>query len=358
METWQSINSLEEIQGEWNSLLLRSKRPNFFSCWEWTKAWWEIYGPGKELYLLALRKANQLIGIAPCYIAKQAGLGVISFLGSGVSDQLGFIIAEGQEENFLLSLKGQMERDSRWNLWDLQEVSSLSAEAPFFEKAFSSFYVQRFLQSKLPYVELPPTWEEWLARFNKKKRDKMKYYPRLLNRNFSWRIERLSPPKFQEGLRVLYRLNQARWLRRLIPTPVMFKKFRAFHNFLASFNQAADFLRLFILFIEEKPAAVLYGFAFAQHFYFYLCGQDPEYAPFGLGYILQVYCLQEAIKEGLRVFDFLRGLERYKLSWNPSIRENWRFLMRRSQLRSKMLASFFETKQSIELAVKRKAGRI
>lgn len=298
------------------------------------------------------------MGIAPFFISKPAGYGIISFLGTGISDQLGFLINEGWEDRFLRGLDEQLNSDPDWDLCDLQEMSCLSPETSLLEGALSSFQVRHFLQSKLPYLDLPSSWEEWLARFNKKKRDKIKYYPRLLDRSFSWRIESLSPDKFEEGLKVLYTLNRARWVKKLIPTPVMLRRFRSFHSTLARSARAADFLRLYLLFIGEKPAAALYGFVFNRNFYFYFCGQDPEYDPFGLGYILQVYCLKEAIGEGLHVFDFLRGLERYKLSWRPYVRENRRFLVHRSSLSSRMLSSFFRTKQSLEHAVKRKAGRI
>ena len=44
----------------------------------------------------------------------------------------------------------------------------------------------------------------------------------------------------------------------------------------------------------------------------YNSGYDPAYAYYSVGLLLKAFLIKKALKEGLQVYDFLRGEERYK----------------------------------------------
>lgn len=347
-------SSIEELRSDWNYLVLCSSFPNFFSTWEWTRAWWEVYGKGKEEWVWALFSSGELIGIAPFYLSGKS----LNFIGDGLSDRLDFIVQRGKEEVFFENFRWLLLKEKTWDLLDLQELSSHSSSLYFLKGLLADFELKILPQSKLPFLALPSTWEDFLKRFNKKRRDKINYYPRLLTRNFSWKVEEVSENKLKEGLLQFYRLHLSRFQKKLMPTPVLLSSFRDFHLRLADKLSGKNSIKLFFLYLEGKPVAALYGFEFAERFYFYLSGQDDRYRQYGLGYVLQTLTIKEAIEKGLKSFDFLRGIESYKLHWKPEVDENVRILVHRGTLKSKIKFNAKIMEHAFVYRIKKWAGRI
>jgi hypothetical protein len=347
-------SSIEELKGEWNYLVLRSSFPNFFSTWEWIRAWRSIFGNGKDERIWALYRSGGLIGIAPLRLAGRS----LSFIGTGFSDRLDFIIQKGQEESFFENFRNLLLEDNSWDVLDLQEVDSKSPTVLFWERYFSTLDFRILPQSKLPYLTLPSTWDELLKRFSKKRRDKIRYYPRLLDKSYSWRIEEVPDSQLQEGLAQFFRLHLSRFKRKLMPTPALLPSFRSFHLNLARELAGKGIVRLYLLYLNDKPSASLYGFEFQDRFCFYLSGQDERFHEYSLGYILQIHAIKKSTERGLKFFDFLRGLESYKLHWKPEINENVRILAHKGTLKSKISFNVRTMEHALTHYVKKRAGRI
>jgi CelD/BcsL family acetyltransferase involved in cellulose biosynthesis len=88
-------------------------------------------------------------------------------------------------------------------------------------------------------------------------------------------------------------------------------------------------VRLYALTIADVVAAVYYGFLHNGRAYAYLGGFDPAFAFESPGAILLAHAIENAAKEGARVFDFLRGDERYKYAWGARDRYNVRYMLTR-----------------------------
>jgi CelD/BcsL family acetyltransferase involved in cellulose biosynthesis len=95
--------------------------------------------------------------------------------------------------------------------------------------------------------------------------------------------------------------------------------------------------RLYILYLDSRPAATLYGFVdppagrsgerdasrTARTFYYYLGGFDPKFNPVSPGTLLIGHAMEQAAGEGCAVFDFLRGRDRYKYLWGARDSATW-----------------------------------
>jgi CelD/BcsL family acetyltransferase involved in cellulose biosynthesis len=64
-------------------------------------------------------------------------------------------------------------------------------------------------------------------------------------------------------------------------------------------------LELVILSENGSTRAVLYNIAYNDKIYFYQSGIDTFDGKAAYGYVLHSYCIEEAIKRGLREYDFL-----------------------------------------------------
>jgi CelD/BcsL family acetyltransferase involved in cellulose biosynthesis len=69
-----------------------------------------------------------------------------------------------------------------------------------------------------------------------------------------------------------------------------------------------------------------YCFRYRDVFYDYQRGLNPEWNRYSPGHLLLAHAMREAIAEGAREFDLLRGVEPYKFSWTDTVRTDSRIL--------------------------------
>jgi CelD/BcsL family acetyltransferase involved in cellulose biosynthesis len=91
-------------------------------------------------------------------------------------------------------------------------------------------------------------------------------------------------------------------------------------------------LRFNELWIEGACRATDYGLDDGRSYYVYSGGYDPEWKNASPGMILLGLSLEDAIKRGLKRYDFLRGTEGYKFDWATSTRETVSVLITRRSL--------------------------
>ena len=97
-----------------------------------------------------------------------------------------------------------------------------------------------------------------------------------------------------------------------------------FHRDAARRMLAAGALRLYATRLAGRVVAVFYGFALGGTTYYYLSGYDPELEKLSIGTLIVAHAMEEAVREGAAVFDFLRGAEEYKFAWGATERMNRR----------------------------------
>ncbi len=90
---------------------------------------------------------------------------------------------------------------------------------------------------------------------------------------------------------------------------------RAFHRQAAAGLEAAGWLRLRVMRVASRVAAVVYGFARGRRASAYAGGFDPALGRASPGKVLNEWCIEDSIAEGASTYDFLRGDEEYKAGW-------------------------------------------
>ena len=129
-----------------------------------------------------------------------------------------------------------------------------------------------------------------------------------------------TPADVSRAFEILVDLHQKR--RGMLQQPGCFASpsFTAFHRELAEGFLAAGKLRLSWLELDDAPIAIEYSFTGGDTVYYYQGGFDPGVSQLGPGWLMSALSLRAAIAEGYRYFDFLRGDEPYKASWNATPR--------------------------------------
>src|SRR5262245_15348580 len=95
----------------WNALVEQSITDTPFSRYEYLSEWWQTLGGGEwlpqnpELVLVSATENDQLIGIAPLFIAEYDGQVALMLVGSiEISDYLDLIVRETDLPHFLSGL--------------------------------------------------------------------------------------------------------------------------------------------------------------------------------------------------------------------------------------------------------------
>jgi CelD/BcsL family acetyltransferase involved in cellulose biosynthesis len=102
---------------------------------------------------------------------------------------------------------------------------------------------------------------------------------------------------------------------------------QASHREAAAGLMKRGWLRLHGVRHNRRIVAVLNDFAHNGRVYAYLAGSDPALAQHSPGTLLTNYVIEEAIRNGDREYDFLRGGEAHKYAWGARNRSNYQLLM-------------------------------
>jgi len=86
--------------------------------------------------------------------------------------------------------------------------------------------------------------------------------------------------------------------------------------------------RLCFLEMEGKRVAATLSFQNDDQVLLYNSGFDPEYSYFSVGFLLKAYLLKKSIEEGRKIYDFLRGEERYKYDMGGQDLNLWKILVK------------------------------
>lgn len=320
-----------------------------FRSWAWMANWWRHYGePAAKrrasLFTLGvIDRAGALIGLAPWYLERSPAQGrVLRFLGTGevCSDYLGILCEPHAEDRVATALAdwltqaatgrtgtGEPDHANRWDRLDLTGVDAEDAATARLVDALEARgnTVHRRTGPNCWRIDLPPSWDEYLAGLSKDHRKQVRRAEnRMLasGRVVARRVDCLDD--LPEAQRILVDLHQRR--RRSLGEPGCFASasFAAFHGAVMPDLLRAGQLHLDWIELDGKPLAAEYHLAGGGVIYAYQSGIDPDRLEVGPGQLSHVVALRRAIEQGDRAFDFLRGDEPYKAHWRARPRRSLR----------------------------------
>ncbi len=298
----------------------------------WLMTWWQQYlahGPHRRhretLFVLVVHDATGgLIGLAPWYCQRSAVTGTtVRFLGDGevCTDHSTILAQPGSQWLVADQIASWLVKASRNRLWQRLWFESLDANDPMIARLVDRLetrgaYVQRRFATASWSVDLPATWDEYLALLSKNHRKKCRRIYR------SWiESERIHVRHVQQLSELGTAMETLRKLHHLRRTSVGEKgvfegaRFRAFHQLAASRLWTTDQLQVLWLELDGRPIAAEYLLCSPTSVFAYQSGMDPSVTQVSPGNLAVIAALRWAIESGRQQFDFLRGDEPYKQRW-------------------------------------------
>lgn len=314
----------------WDELIKESSTATFFQTKDWLEIWKKHF-VGQDITTKDLQQniqspkylndiyhhsvvgigvwdKDELIGIAPFEIRES----VINFLGVNpvVDNQLvsdfGDIIAVSGKEREVWGrvltwyrVKGEGERGKGLELNFIREDSV-------------SFEILQELGGSVeevataPFIDLPKTWEEYLASLGRHERHELRRKIRRLEEERAFKVcTEGEPTDIEEFFRLMVLSNEQK-------RNFLSNKMREFFQDIFHTFWPKKMLRLCFLKLKGENIAAVLLFEYKNELLLYNSGFDPKYAKLSPGLLLKAYMIKQAIEEGKGRFDFLRGGERYK----------------------------------------------
>lgn len=162
-------------------------------------------------------------------------------------------------------------------------------------------------QEVSPYIVLPSSWEEYLGSLDRKDRKELKRKMNRLDTIKSFRIcnEETLAQDFEEFIR-LHRLSDPQKQR------FMSEEMKSFFWDLFMVKKNSWETDLCFLKVDDKYVASIMTFEFEDKIIAYNSGYDPAYDFYSVGLLLHAFKIKQSIEKKKKLYDFLRGGERYK----------------------------------------------
>jgi len=316
---------LADLREEWLLLLNGGRAAKVFQHPVWQQIWLEEFGGDRQPLLLSVRDGARLLAVVPL-LREGTRLSLIG--DHNICDYMDFVMAPGEEKESFSALLDALQGED----WTELELRGLAAGSPTLA-LLPSLAGDRGLEVRVereavcPQLDLPSTWDDYLAQLGKKNRHELKRkIRRLYNTAVSVGLFALrTPAEVGEGMDTFLQLMTLKSDKAQFMTPQMERFFRRAAVALAEEGLVA----LYMLEMDGRRVASALCFEDENEVLLYNSGYDPELSYLSIGLISKALVLRSAIEEGRRHLDFLRGNEPYKYDLGGRDVEVHRCLIRR-----------------------------
>jgi CelD/BcsL family acetyltransferase involved in cellulose biosynthesis len=320
-----------DLRNEWPDLLADSDADQIFLTYEWQTAWWETFHPGRVWTLVLRDDGGRCMGIAPWFRVDDNGERAVLPIGCvDVTDYLDVIVRRGTEEQAFAVLAAWLSDHSDTfdviRLCNIPQDSHALAHLPRRAEAHG-FAVDIEMEDVCPILQLPDSFEAYVASLDKKHRHELRRKLRRAAGNVEWYIvgaEHDLDAELEKFLKLMAASTPGK--AEFLQNPQHLAFFRRMVPAMA----ARGWLRLAFMTVSGDAAAAYLNFDYGNRIMVYNSGLDPQkYGHLSLGIVLLARLVEYAITCKRRVFDFLQGDEPYKYALGGQDTQVYRMEIRR-----------------------------
>lgn len=274
----------------------------------WLKVWGKHFAPESDIAILVVKRPERIIGIAPLLLKNETA----TIIGSpNVCDYEDFLIADGEEAIFSQALLDFL-KQKRIRLLEPGVIRPDSKIAigflPFVRESGAEIICQP--DEVTLEKDLQPTWEEYLQTLDSKQRHEIRRKLRRLDEEgkiaYRFATDTSSAPEFLNIFLKMFvesREDKAEFLT---------SQAEGFFRDLTVTMAEHGFLRGGILELDSTPMAAVLAFDYKNTVYLYNSGFDPAQSQLSVGVLSKALLIKDSIERGKKIFNFLKGAERYK----------------------------------------------
>jgi CelD/BcsL family acetyltransferase involved in cellulose biosynthesis len=306
----------ETLAGEWDGLLSPDRSDNLFSTRLWQSIWWKHMRRG-DLAILTARDADgSLGGIAPWFVEQSGDLRVVRFIGcTEIVDYLDLLLRPDCAMQTVDALLEFM-MSPQAPVWDRFELCNIPASSDSIHlltetTARLGLLAEVELAEVCPVIDLPDTYEAYLGELDKKQRHELRRKRRRAEEEGAEFVIAGSEHDIYTEIQAFLDL-----MSMSTPEKAAFLQLpghRAFFEEMGPVMYQLGVLDLTFLMVQGQRAATMWQFNYRDRVMLYNSGLNPDaFAHLSAGIVLLSHSIENAIEQGFRKYDFLRGDETYK----------------------------------------------
>jgi CelD/BcsL family acetyltransferase involved in cellulose biosynthesis len=309
-----------DLENLWNGLLCLSQTHNYFLRWEWAWNWWQVYAKDTDkLNIIVIEKGAETVAIAPLYIRKKFVGGIIPIRqvmligtqsnsdGDVCSPYMSVICKAGEEDPTVEFIFKNLADNKLWDEIYLPRIdTSTTIFAAIQNKSFEAGFSAKILnQYESPYIQLPATWDDYLVGLSGSMRWKIRRQRKKLEDVAATFLKVKKQEELDSRFAELIALHQRSWETRGYGGAFSDERFVRFHHGMMREMIDKGNLELVLLYVGNEPKAALYNIIYDGTTSCYQSGTDRSGKNIAFGYLLHSYCIEDAIKGGRKMYDFL-----------------------------------------------------
>jgi CelD/BcsL family acetyltransferase involved in cellulose biosynthesis len=319
----RTVEEFRSLDTEWSDFHAAAGG-TLFQTFTWLWNWWRVYREDRnELHIITARADGRLTAILPLYLERIGGfgLGLKRLRMLGVYETYGeYTILTGRTEfrESVRSIADELARCLKAPRCDLVTLFRFPPESEAMGELMKQLRLQGLHGTFVPVVikrvmmELPPTWERYLAGLTPNEREGIKRKTRaLLKKDVEVEIVRTPDhAAFDDYVR----LHGESWGPRGVTGYFSSERFSRFLCDATMELMSAGRSRLYFLKKDGRRFAAVHAMFVNGQCCFYLSGLDRnhELVHMSPGKVLLSMVIRDAIQEGYTLFDFQGGDEDYK----------------------------------------------
>jgi CelD/BcsL family acetyltransferase involved in cellulose biosynthesis len=325
---WTTLDELKRRCDEWRQLLAASEFPSGFADPGWVLGWWSAYADRREPWcLVAERGDGSLVGLTVLALSSLPFARMLTFAASSWNGLETLVCAPGSEAEFTSMLLTELAaRRREWDVWRLRRVPRTTALAHALLSGREPLHATASDVRLQPFIELPPSVEDFDARFASKARNTQRRKAKRL-RELGARARLVSEPA--EAERAVHELLELRMQRAAEQAQQHAHMDERFERFLVAAvrKMLPSAARLWTMELDGRTLAMRLNLVAGPREHSYLLGLSDEHRNLSPGSTLERFAIDHAIGEGRGELDLGPGREEYKYRWGASDREVTRIVV-------------------------------
>ncbi len=298
------------LRRDWSDLVDADPAATFFHTPRYLKLYWEEFGHDVDELLLAfVEEDDRTVGA----VAFERLGPTLRFLGgTEVTDYMGPVAAPGTEDRVAKELMAAVAAVDRWTDADLRGLPEDSPWLSRLDEAAEGegLSVRVGEDGVAPCLELPASYDEYLAGLPSKLRHEIRRKARRLDAEVGGHAVALATPETLvddlETFVAMHRSSEGPKGKFMVPGMEIFFR-RLAETFLPD-----GIFRLAFLEADGVKLAGAIGFVFGDRTYLYNSAFDRARRGLAPGMVLVADLIERAILDGCRWFDLLKGDLAYK----------------------------------------------
>lgn len=335
VDHFSSLRELASVRSRWMELYDGDSEASLFLSWEWLSA---CLATEKQRWIvLAVRDGEgPYVAFLPLTLGRFPPYGpvlsrALSLGGTPRADFTGMVGVAGEESRFIPALAREIEA-LPWDNFALSSCDDRRIAALIGEFLPNRYQTVRGEATPCPYVELPPTWEEYLEGRGRSTRRTIRSHLRKIESLPGYRLHFAPSDEADAAIETLLRVNSMRWRKDLRDWQHVYGELFARCYSSGRFQVAAMYQGEALMaaqgfFVEHKRRTVVA----------YMIGHNPEYAQFSPGVMLGCASIRRAIEEGYHRYELSRGDQAYKISLATDVKYTTNTTVRRKGVREAAL---------------------